>query len=74
MDHVGKAIILVGAVLVVVGIAVTFWDRIPWLGKLPGDIHYRRGNFHAYFPIVTSVLLSVLLSLVFWIIARFVRH
>jgi hypothetical protein len=72
-DQVGKMIILLGAILVVAGVVVTFFDRIPLLGKLPGDIHFRRGNFQVYFPLVTSIALSVILSLIFWIVSRLAR-
>jgi hypothetical protein len=55
-----------------VGLAFIYSDRIPFLrfGRLPGDIVYRRGNFTFYFPLITSVVLSLLLTLVFWIIGR----
>jgi len=72
-DQTGKMIILLGAVLIVVGFVVTFFDRIPLVGKLPGDIHIRRGNFQVYFPVVTSIALSVILSLIFWIVSRLAR-
>ena len=72
MPEIGKLLILVGAVLIVAGVAVTFADRIPFfrLGRLPGDIVYRRGNFTFYFPIITSIVLSLLLTLLFWIFGR----
>ena len=67
----GKMLILVGAVLLCVGILLTFFDKIPFLGKLPGDIHIKRENFQLYFPITMSVVISVLLSLIFWAISFF---
>jgi len=67
----GKMLILLGAVLLGVGILLTFFDKIPFLGKLPGDIHIKRENFQLYFPITTSVVISVLLSLIFWAISFF---
>ncbi len=63
MESMGRLVIFAGVILIVVGILLTAWDRIPLLGKLPGDIHYRRGNFHFYFPLATSLLLSVILTL-----------
>ena len=63
-------IVLLGAVLVVIGLAITFVDRIPLVGRLPGDIHIKRGNFQFYLPIATSILVSVVLSLIFWLINR----
>jgi cobalamin synthase len=53
-----------------VGKALTFLGRIPWLGRLPGDIHVQRGNWSFYFPLATSLLLSVVLSLLFYILGR----
>lgn len=53
----------------VAGIAVTFSGRVG-LGRLPGDVVFRRGNFTFYFPIVTSILLSIALSLLFWLFHR----
>lgn len=74
MEHLGKAVILMGVILVVVGIAVTLWDRIPLLGKLPGDIHLRKGNFHLYFPLMTSIVISALLTLILWIVTLITRR
>ena len=70
MSDIGRLLILVGVVLVVVGLVLTFAGRIPGLGRLPGDIHIQRGNWSFYFPLATSVVLSVVLSLVFWLIGR----
>ena len=71
MISLGKLLILFGGVLVVVGIVVVLAGRanLP-LGRLPGDIVYRGKNTSFYFPIVTCIVLSVLLSLVMWIIGR----
>ena len=68
----GKLLILVGAVLVLAGLLLTFGDRFSFLkfGRLPGDIVYRRGNFTFYFPLVTSIVISVVLSLLFWLFSR----
>jgi Protein of unknown function (DUF2905) len=64
MPDVGKLFIILGGLIVLVGLALTFGPRIPFLGRLPGDIAIDRGNVHIYFPIVTCLLLSVLLTLV----------
>jgi hypothetical protein len=68
----GKLLILVGAVFVLAGLLLTFGDRISFwrFGRLPGDIVYRRGNFTFYFPLVTSIVISVILTLVFWLFSR----
>ena len=59
----GLLIALAGVVLVLVG-------RVPWVGRLPGDIHIQRGNFTFYFPLATSLLLSVVLTLVLYLLGR----
>jgi hypothetical protein len=69
MTSLGKLLIVFGIVLVGLGFLITFYDKIPYLGKLPGDIHIKRENFQLYFPITTSVVLSLLLTLVLWIIS-----
>jgi len=68
----GKFLILVGVFLILVGIALTYSDRFSFLriGRLPGDIVYRRGNFTFYFPLVTSIVLSVILTALFWFFGR----
>jgi hypothetical protein len=60
----GRILVLIGAVLLVVGLLVMFADRVPFLGKLPGDVVVRKKNFTFYFPIVTSILVSLVLTLV----------
>ena len=64
MPSIGRVLIVTGVILVVVGIAVTFWDKIPFIGRLPGDISFKRGNVTVYVPIVTSLVLSILLTLI----------
>ncbi|MEJ2720477.1 MAG: DUF2905 domain-containing protein [bacterium] len=72
MENVGRYIIVLGIVLVVVGILISFFDRIPLLGKLPGDIHFKRGNVQFYFPLATSLAISILLTILLRLIGRFV--
>ena len=64
MPDFGKTLIIIGIVLVVVGLILSLKGGIPWLGKLPGDIHLKRDNFQFYFPIATSILLSILLTII----------
>ena len=66
----GRILITLGLVLVVAGLAWEFGGRHIPLGRLPGDIQIHRGNFHLYVPIVTSLVLSVVLTLVLWLIRR----
>jgi len=66
----GKMIMLIGVILLAVGLFITFAGKILPLGRLPGDIFVRKGNFTFYFPIVTSILLSIILTLVLKILGR----
>jgi hypothetical protein len=63
MPDLGKLLIIVGGFIVVVGLFLALGFRIPYLGKLPGDISVDRGNVHFYFPIATGLLLSLVLTL-----------
>jgi len=67
----GKFLVVVGFVVVLLGVALMFFDKIPFLGKLPGDISVKRENFRIYFPITTSIILSVVISLLLWIFSQF---
>lgn len=64
MTSMGKFLILLGIVLVVVGVAVLFLEKVNFLhlGRLPGDIRFQRGNFTFYFPIVTFLVISIILT------------
>jgi len=62
MPEIGKLLIIVGGIIVVIGLVLTLGLRIPYLGKLPGDISVDRGNVHFYFPIVTGLLVSLVLT------------
>ena len=65
----GRVLMVIGGVLLLAGIALTAFGGLG-LGRLPGDFVYRRGNFTFYFPIVTSILLSIVLSLLLWLFRR----
>lgn len=73
MFSVGKILVLFGAVMAGVGLLLMFFDKIPFLGKLPGDIHIKKENFEFYFPLATSIVLSLLVSGVLWLISYFGR-
>jgi hypothetical protein len=74
MNDLGRLLVGLGLVLLAAGGLLLLLDRtgVP-LGRLPGDISYRGKNLNVYFPLGTSILLSVVLSLVFYIISRFRR-
>lgn len=67
MSDLARLLIIIGVVLVVVGLALLLVPKIPGLGRLPGDIVIKRENFTFYFPLGTSILLSIILSLIFWL-------
>jgi hypothetical protein len=66
----GKLLVIVGILLVVVGGLIIFGARIPLIGKLPGDIHIRKKNFNLYFPITTCIIISIVLTLLFYFIRK----
>ena len=73
----GKSLMGFGVVLFIVGLLLMLsghLPQIPWLGRLPGDISIRRENFSFYFPAASCILISALLSLLFWIISSFWRR
>ena len=61
----GKTLILLGVFIILVGLFLLIGEKIPWVGRLPGDIIIRKKNFTFYFPIVTSILISIILTLLF---------
>lgn len=74
LEGLGKTIILIGVLLVIIGVLITFFEKLPFgLGRLPGDIYIKRDNFTFYFPLATSIVLSIVLSLIFIIISRFTK-
>ncbi len=66
----GKMIMIFGAILLGIGLLITFAGKIFPLGRLPGDILVRRGNFTFYFPIVTSIVLSIVLTILLNFLSR----
>jgi hypothetical protein len=70
MDQIGKAIVVMGIVLVAIGLVIWVLGGIPGIGRLPGDIYIRRGNFTFYFPLATSILISIVLSLLLMLMRR----
>lgn len=63
MIDLGKIAIIVGVVLLIVGVLLTFGIKIPYVGRLPGDIYIKRDGFVFYFPITTSIIVTILLGL-----------
>ena len=77
----GKVLIGIGSAIVVLGLALVAADRVPWVGnligwvgKLPGDVSFKRDHISVYFPIATGLVLSILLSLLFYLLGWFFRR
>ena len=66
----GKILTIFGIVLVIVGLLLWFGPKIPWIGRLPGDIAIERDNFRFYFPLTTCILISLILTLLAWIFRK----
>ncbi len=72
-EGIGKIIIIAGVIIVVLGLILAFGSHIPFLGKLPGDILIKKNGISFYFPVVTFLLLSVILTLIINFILRFIK-
>jgi hypothetical protein len=70
MPSIGKTFIIFGVMLVIVGLAFMFGDKIPYIGKLPGDIYIKKERFSFYFPITTSIIISIILTIIFSIFRK----
>ena len=71
MQEIGKFVFLIGIVLMIGGVlAWRFPNLFQWVGKLPGDVSIRKSNFSFYFPIVTCILVSIVLTIVSWLFRR----
>jgi Protein of unknown function (DUF2905) len=70
MEGFGKILIYSGILLVVVGVIFLFGAKLPWLGRLPGDLIIERGGSTFYFPLTTCILISVIISLVLYFFRR----
>lgn len=73
-QNTGKYIILSGAVIIVIGILIYFFhDKINWVGKLPGDFRVEKENFRFYFPFTTMILFSLGISLIIYLVKKFLE-
>jgi len=70
----GKILLGVGLVMVLLGgfllLVSNFSGKVPWLGRMPGDIYIERGSWRFYFPLTTSIVLSIALTVLFWLFSR----
>jgi len=70
VNDIGKILVGFGLLIALTGVVLVLVGRVPWIGRLPGDIHIQRGNFIFYFPLATSLLLSVVLTLLLYVVGR----
>ena len=70
MNDAGKFLVLAGLIMVLLGAFLWSGFGKGWFGRLPGDLHYSRGDFHFYFPIATCLILSALLTLLLWLFKK----
>jgi hypothetical protein len=70
MPSLGKSLIVIGLVIALIGVILTLAGKIPWLGRLPGDIYVKRENFTFYFPLATSIIISIILSFILWLFRK----
>jgi len=71
MGEMAKIIIVIGVVLVLIGLTILFLQKVPFLGKLPGDILIKKENFTFYFPLSTSIVVSIIVCLILYLISKF---
>ncbi|RMI04977.1 MAG: DUF2905 domain-containing protein [Calditrichaeota bacterium] len=71
MQPFGKLLVFLGGALLLLGLLIMFMDKLPPIGRLPGDIIIRRKNFTFYFPIMTLLILNLVLWFIIWLVNRF---
>jgi len=72
-DIIGRSLLVLGALIAVAGASILVFSRLPFLGRLPGDISFQRDSFSFFFPIVTCVVLSLILTVAVNVIVRLLR-
>ena len=70
LQGIGKILIVIGAIIALFGVIFFFGAKTPFIGRLPGDIYIKKENFGFYFPITTSIMVSILLTLFFCLFRR----
>jgi uncharacterized protein HemY len=66
----GKVLIIIGLVIAGIGILLVLSPKVPWIGKLPGDILIKKDNFRFYFPLTTCIIISLILTLLFYLFRK----
>lgn len=70
LNPLGKMLIFFGIILILIGGAILLAGKIPWIGRLPGDIFIQKKNFTFYFPLATSIIISIILTLIFSLLGK----
>ena len=70
LSGIGRILLVIGLVIAGIGLVLVFAGKIPWFGRLPGDFFWRGENVSFYFPLTTSILVSLVLTLILWFIHR----
>jgi hypothetical protein len=70
MSDLGRSLLILGCIIAIAGAVLMFSDKLPWLGRLPGDIHVKKENFSIFFPVTTCILVSLIISFILWLIRK----
>jgi len=70
VGDIGRIIIFIGLLLVVIGFVFVLGSKLPFIGKLPGDIAIEKGNYSFYFPVTTCIIISIILSFILWFLNK----
>ncbi|MBE7410811.1 MAG: DUF2905 domain-containing protein [Leptospiraceae bacterium] len=70
VDGLGKNLIVLGVLIFLIGVFFSYGNKIPYLGKLPGDINIKKEGFSFYFPLTTSIVLSIAISVILWLFSK----
>ena len=70
MAEFGKILIFIGLLLAILGIVFIFGNKLPFVGRLPGDIAIERKNYSFYFPVATCIVISIVMSFILWLFSK----
>ena len=70
IQHLGKWLIVLGVIIIAIGGLLLYAGKIPYIGKLPGDFLIQKKNYTIYFPLATSIIISLIITLIFWLFGR----
>ena len=70
LNPLGKVLIIIGGIIIIIGLLMMFGNKIPYIGRLPGDVIIRKKNFTFYFPITTLIILNLILLLISWLMRK----